>query len=107
MEAGKLIPFIITLAISVVCFLIAYFQAKERGPVFTNAYLFASKEERERLDRTPEYRLAKTVFLVFGIVFLILSVEVLMDWKWLAYILAGMIIALVVYVIAVTMKKLK
>ena len=50
-------------------FLAAAFSFKEKGVLLNNAWLYASKEERERMDKTPYYRQTGVVFLLIGLMF--------------------------------------
>ena len=50
---GKIIGAIVLGLIAIACFVGSYFQFKEKGFLFNNAYIYASKEERERMNKTP------------------------------------------------------
>jgi len=60
------------------CFRISYRQHKEKGFIFTNTWLYASKKEREEMDprvKSGEYRLARNVFFLLGLMFLVFPVH--------------------------------
>ena len=46
---GYIIGAIILGIIAVACFVISYLQFNEQGVLFNNAYIFASKQERETM----------------------------------------------------------
>lgn len=52
-------------------FIVSFRSFKEKGFLFNNAYLYASKEERATMDKKPHYRQSAVVFLMIGIIFLL------------------------------------
>ncbi len=55
---------------SALSLVISVLQFKEKGFVFNNAYIFASKQEREKMDKKPYYRQSAIVFgLIFAMFF--------------------------------------
>ena len=85
-------------------FVIASFQWKEKGPVFTNSYLLATPKERELLDIKAEYRLAAVVFTTLGIIFALLVLALLSGLQWLYVVATIGAVALVFYVIVKAVK---
>lgn len=80
-----IIPIIIFI-ISIVMFIISFRSFKERGFLFNNAYIYASKEERDNMNKKPHYRQSAIVFLMLGILFLIISIGSIFDVEWLFYV---------------------
>ena len=68
---------VITGLISIGALVIAIFQFKEKGPVFTNSYLLSSPQEREKLNKKAEYRLAAIVFLSFCVLLALATAGIL------------------------------
>ena len=85
--------------LSVVSFIIAYFQGKRKGPVFNNAYFYASKQERVTMDREPHYRLSRDVFTISGIIFLLLTLQTVFDLQWLLVFILVVSVFMIVYAI--------
>ena len=85
--------------LSVCFFVISYFQFKEKGTLFNNAYLYASAEERNKMDKHPYYRQSGIVFLFIGIIFLINTIEVLLEKNWLFYMVLVISLITIVYAI--------
>ena len=83
---------LVALAISVASFL-------EKGFLLNNAYLWASRQEREQMDKKPHYRQTAIVFAFLAAIFLCIGLEALLHtgWLWLAE--AGLLIAVTVYAI--------
>ena len=88
MGTGRIIIGIIILALSIGTFVISYFQFKEKGYLFNNAYLWASPEERKRMDenkesKKPHYRQSGFAFMFIGIFCLIIAIYIITDWMWM------------------------
>ena len=88
--------------IAVLCFYIAYRQYKQKGFIFTNKWLYASKKEREEIDeriKKSEYRVGRNVFLGIGFLFIAIAVYSLSSISWLMFIIIALIVILCVYAI--------
>ena len=101
---AKTITAIIIGLIAVASFIISILQFKEKGFLFNNAYIWASKEERQRMDKRPHYRPSGVVFSLIGILFLLLALEVLLNAGWLLYVFWGVVILTVVYAVVSSIK---
>ncbi|MBQ1492235.1 MAG: DUF3784 domain-containing protein [Blautia sp.] len=94
---------IIAIAAFLVAFVLAVISVRSfrnQGFLFNNAYIFASKKERETMDKKPHYRQTAIVFLLLAIVFIIIGVSiVLQDSKIvlleIPFLLGAMIYAIV------------
>ena len=80
-------------------FIISYFSFREKGFLFNNAYLYASKEERATMDKKPHYRQSAIVFLMIGIVFLLIAISVFCINRWIRYIAIAVAIIAIIYAI--------
>ncbi|MEF9840458.1 MAG: DUF3784 domain-containing protein [Oscillospiraceae bacterium] len=85
--------------LSVLSFIVAYFQLNEKGFLLNNAYLWASTKERQTMDKKPHYRQSAIVFCGIGILFMLLTVEMIVKSGWLNYIVLGIVALLIVYAI--------
>ena len=83
----KIIGAAIFALLAVGSFFIAYFQFHERGFLFNNAFIYASQEERRRMDKRPYYRQSGVVFCLAGVLFLLIAVEFVANAAWLIYII--------------------
>lgn len=77
----------ICLVLAAGALVISFRQFQEKGYLFHNAYIWASQEERRRMDereesKRPYYRQSGTVFLLLGLVFLMLAVYLAAGWTW-------------------------
>lgn len=94
------IVFVISIAMFVICFR----SFKEKGFLFNNAYLYASKEERETMDRKPHYKQSAIVFLMLGIVFLLIAAEIILETGWLFYVEMLCIAIVLIYAVVSSIK---
>lgn len=96
---GNVIEAIILGIVAIVCFIFSYLQFNEKGFLFNNAYIYASKQERETMDKKPHYKQSGIVFLMIGIIFLINAVEMMLETGWLFYLVIVVAIIAIVYAI--------
>lgn len=94
-----MIIFIILCIIAIGCFIFSYLQFNEKGFLFNNAYIYASKQERETMNKTPHYKQSGIVFLLLGTIFAINALDVILQTKWLFYIVIAIAIVTIVYAI--------
>ncbi len=73
---GMLVP-------AAACFLISWLSFHEKGIPFHTLYFFASKKEREKMNKAPLYRASAKVFLIAGVAFVLLAAECLLMTDWL------------------------
>ena len=70
---------IICFVIAIIAFVIAVLQFMEKGFLFNNAYLWASKEERKRMNKKPHYKQSGVIFLSIGIIFSLNALDALLN----------------------------
>lgn len=100
MNTKEGIIFIVLFLISLGCFILSYFNLKERGFLFNNAYIYASKKERESMNKKPYYRQSGVVFVLVGVIFLINAIEIMIHSGWLFYLSIAIAILVILYAIA-------
>ncbi|MBR4953622.1 MAG: DUF3784 domain-containing protein [Oscillospiraceae bacterium] len=71
----------------------------EKGFLLNNAYLYASKQERERMNKRPYYRQSAVTFMLLGIVFALIGFDIIFNVDWLYYIAIIIILIAVIYAI--------
>lgn len=49
------------------------FTIRGKGPILSNSYIYASKTEKEKIDKKSEYKLVSIVFSGLAIAFLFLT----------------------------------
>jgi hypothetical protein len=105
MDLWQMITASIVGLISIILFVYSYFTSKEKGPILSNTYLFASDEERKKIDKSAEYHLVTIVFRILGTVFLLLTIQILTSWSWLKYIIGILVIVVIIYAIKESLKQ--
>ena len=85
------------LILSIFAFVMSIRSFMEKGFLFNNAYIYASREERKQMDKKPHYRQSAIVFLLIGFIFLLNAFSVLFDVGWIIYVVIAVIIIAIVY----------
>ncbi len=85
--------------IAISAFLKSYRSFKEKGFLFNNAYIYASKQERETMNKTPHYRQSAIVFFMIGVIFLLNGVSVLLSANWIFFLVIAIAIVAIIYAI--------
>ena len=69
--------------LAAVFFFLSWLSFREKGFLFHTIYMFASKEERKKLNKSPLYRISAKVFLIAGVGLVLLAIECLLMTDWL------------------------
>lgn len=78
-------------------FVLSYRQYNEKGPLLNNAYIYASEQDREKINKKPYFKQSSIVFLLVGIIFLILAVDMLLKTTWLVFCSISVAVAAIIY----------
>lgn len=96
---------------AILCFLImglcAFISARQfagKGFLFNNAFLYATKEERAKMDKKPYYRQSAIVFLALSVVFLLLGLSVILQNGKLQLLELLLLVGVLVYAIVSTIQ---
>ena len=90
----------ILFAVSIFLFFMSVRSFMEKGFLFNNAYIYASKQEREKMNKKPHYRQSAIVFLLLGLIFLLNTIAVLLKVNWIFYIVVVVIITLIYAIVS-------
>lgn len=95
--------------IAITFFIFSFMHFLGKGFLLNNAYIYATKEEREKMDKKPHYKQSGIVFLLMGIVFAINAIDMVLQTTWLFYLVIAVIVITIVYafVSAVLIEKRK
>ena len=96
---GDFIVAIALVMVSLFLFILSIRSFLEKGFLFNNAYIYASKKERETMNKKPYYRQTAIVFFLMGITFLLIGFAILFDAGWITYIAGVVIIIILIYAI--------
>ena len=90
---------IVLFVISVFAFIVSIRSFMEKGFLINNAFIYASKQERDAMDKRPHYRQSGVIFLLIGLIFLLNGLNLLFETEWIIYAVAAIMIFAVVYAI--------
>ena len=96
---GTIIGAIILGTVAFGCFIVGYLHFGEKGFLFNNAYIYASKQERNTMDKSPYFKQSGVVFALIGIIFLINAVDIVLKTSWLFYLVIAVAVVTVIYAI--------
>jgi hypothetical protein len=100
MPASSIIGAIIAFTLAAACLYLAIRHFMQRGFLLNNAYIFASKKERESMDKKPHYRQSAILFALLCIGFIATGLSiVLKNDKLLLYVLLPICAIAIVYAI--------
>ena len=51
----------------------------EKGFLMNNAYLYASKEQREKMNKKPYYRQSAIIFGILSVVFIVIGLSLVLQ----------------------------
>ena len=104
MEATDIIFAVFTFFLSAGAFAVSGMQFHGKDFLWNNAYIFASKEERSKMDKKPYYRQSGIVFALIGIIFLTISFQLLLHIGWMFGVTLVIEVITVIYAIASTVR---
>ncbi|MBQ4465996.1 MAG: DUF3784 domain-containing protein [Oscillospiraceae bacterium] len=92
--------------VAIIAFLIAAGMAiisvrsfKNQGFLFNNAYIYASKKERETMDKKPHYRQSAIVFLILCFAFIVIGVSVVLRNSRIILLEIPLILGAIIYAV--------
>ena len=89
--------------ISVILFIISLLHMYEKGFLMNNAYIYASKEDREKMNKRPYYRQSGIVFMFLGIISLLNAFNA--ELKTIGLFIAILVIIVITIVYAIVSTK--
>ncbi len=102
---GEILCAIVGGIFAVISLIISIMSFMEKGFLFNNAYIWASKEEREKMDKKPHYRQSAIVFALLTVIFLCIAAECVVQTGWLWIVEGVFTIAALVYAIVSSIKE--
>ena len=104
MDTAEIVSMVVIFAFSLAFVVLSFFHFKEKGYLFNNAYLYASKEQKKTMNKKPFYRQSAICFLGFGIILALLGVNVLLNSGVLDVFIGVITLLVLVYAIASSIK---
>ena len=97
---AEIVTACILFAVAIAAFILSIRAFRYKGFLLNNAYIYASKQEREAMDKKPYYRQTAIVFALIGLIFLNNGISVLMQAKWTTYVFIALMVTTVIYAIS-------
>lgn len=71
--------------LAIACLIISIMSFRERGFLFNNAFIWASGQERETMNKKPYYRQSSVAFALCAALFVFMELECVLftGWLWL------------------------
>ena len=107
MGTGTLITAIAVFLLAGVLLFLGIRHLLERGYLLNNAWIYASKEERARLNKKPYYRQSGIVFCLLGLLFVVIGLYALLKNSALLWLEAALAVGAVAYAIVSTLRIMK
>lgn len=104
MAAADRIEITVSFILMALCVFISARQFAEKGFLFNNAYLWATKDEREKMDKKPHYRQSAIVFCFLGAVFFVSGLSMALQIRKLLLLEIPLMICVVIYAIISSVK---
>ena len=97
---------LVVLLLSMACAVISVFQFRRKGFLFNNAYLYAGKREKEKMNKAPHYRQSGVVFAFLSALFLCIAAECILKTSWLGWISSALTVGVLIYAIVSSVREL-
>ncbi|MBR5271904.1 MAG: DUF3784 domain-containing protein [Clostridia bacterium] len=97
---------VVALVLVAVALVLAYLSIRSfmgKGLLLNNSYLYASKQERERMNKKPYYIQSGVVFALFAVLMLVNAVEALLHTTWLFIVVMALVVVTTLYAILSSM----
>ena len=104
MATVELIAVIIIFGLAGFLLVLAIMHFKEEGVLLNNAYLYASKELREKMDKKPYYRQSAIIFCILSAVFLVVGLSLVLHKDTLVLLEIPLIAIAMIYAIVSTVQ---
>ena len=102
MTAVEIVLAIILFVIAGVLLLFAIRSFLERGFLLNNAYIYATKEERQTMEKKQYYRQSAVVFCILSVVFVMIGLAVLFRNGNIALLVVPLAVAAIIYAVVST-----
>ena len=86
-----------------ICLILCILQFAEKGICFNNAYIFASEEERKRMNKKPHYRQSAIGFAFIGCALILIGLYAIFQ----SYFAIGLAVLSLIYAIISSIKEYK
>ena len=96
---------IVVLLLSMACAVINVLQFQGKGFLINNAYIYAGKREKTKMNKTPHYRQSGVVFAFLSALFLCMAAECILKTGWIGWIANTLTVGVMIYAIVSSVRK--
>ena len=94
---------------AIILFVLSFLQFREKGFLLNNAYIWASKKERKKMNanketKRPHYRQSGYTFLLLGISFVTNALYCFLNLRWLLILFWLLIAVTLIYAVISSIK---
>ena len=107
MGTGILITAIAVFLLAGGLFFLGVRQLLERGYLLNNAWIYATKKERESMNKKPYYRQSGIVFCLLGLLFTVIGLHAILQDSRLLWLEAALSVGAVAYAILSSLRIMK
>ncbi len=104
MTTTEWITVIVTFSIAIGMAIISFRSFRNKGFLFNNAYIYASKQERETMDKRPHYRQTAIIFLILCLVFIVIGASVILKDSRINLLEVPLLLTAMIYAIVSTVQ---
>jgi len=90
---------IVTFSIAILMAIISVRSFMNKGFLFNNAYIYASKQKRETMDKKPYYRQSAIIFLILCLAFMVIGISVFLRNSRINLLEVPLILVAIIYAI--------
>lgn len=100
-----LFSFLICLTLAITSLAISILSFREKGFLFNNAYIWATKQERKKMDKKTHYRQSAVIFGLVALLFLCIGFESLFQTGWLWFAAGAIGVTMIGYAVVTSLKQ--
>ena len=97
---GEILLAVIMFAIAAAAFILSIRAFREKGFLLNNAWIYATEQQRETMDKKPYYRQSAVAFALVGIIFALNGLAVLLEEAWISRVVIILAVLAVIYAIS-------
>lgn len=95
---------ILCLILATAAYILSICQFKEKGIPLNNSYLYASKEERSKMNKKPYYRQSAIILGIIGIIFTLFAIQLITSLDQIFYFIIVVLAIITAYAIVSSIK---
>ena len=104
MNTGESIAAVVVFLLAAICAMISILHFAEKGPLLNNAYIYAFKEDRAKMDKSPHYRQSAVVFALLSAIFVVIGSAIIFDNSKIMLIEIPLVVVVLIYAVISSIK---